>query len=48
MGWKTTGLMTLGLSVLPLGLPAQAQNAEKPNILVIMGDEHRLLEHQRL
>jgi hypothetical protein len=39
MGWKTTGLMTLGLSALPLGLPAQAQSADKPNILVIMGDD---------
>src|ERR1700734_4308510 len=39
MGWKTTGLITLGLSVLPLGLPAQAQSADKPNILVIMGDD---------
>ena len=39
MGWKSTALMTLGLSVLPLGLPAQAQTAEKPNILVIMGDD---------
>ena len=39
MGWKTKALMTLGLSVLPLGLPAQAQTADKPNILVIMGDD---------
>jgi arylsulfatase A-like enzyme len=39
MGWKTTALMTLGLSVLPFELPAQAQTAEKPNILVIMGDD---------
>jgi arylsulfatase len=39
MGWKTTALMTLGLSVLPFGLPAQAQTAERPNILVIMGDD---------
>ena len=31
--------MTLGLSVLPFQLPAQAQTAEKPNILVIMGDD---------
>jgi arylsulfatase A-like enzyme len=39
MGWKTTALLTLGLSVLPLGLRAEAQTAEKPNILVIMGDD---------
>ena len=39
MGWKTTALMTLGLSVLPFELPAQAQTADKPNILVIMGDD---------
>jgi arylsulfatase A-like enzyme len=39
MGWKTTALMTLGLSALPLALPAQAQTAERPNILVIMGDD---------
>jgi arylsulfatase A-like enzyme len=39
MGWKTIALMTVGLSVLPFDLPAQAQTAEKPNILVIMGDD---------
>ena len=39
MGWTTTAFMTLGLSVLPLGLPAHAQTADKPNILVIMGDD---------
>jgi arylsulfatase A-like enzyme len=39
MGWKTKALMTLGLIGLPFGLPAQAQTAEKPNILVIMGDD---------
>jgi hypothetical protein len=38
MGWKTTALV-LGLSVLPLGMRAQAQTADKPNILVIMGDD---------
>ena len=39
MGWKSTALLTLGFSVLPLSLPAQAQTAGKPNILVIMGDD---------
>src|ERR1700677_3380874 len=39
MGWETTAMMTLGLSALPLSLPAQAQTADKPNILVIMGDD---------
>jgi hypothetical protein len=34
MGWKTKALMTLGLSVLRLSLQAQAQTADKPNILV--------------
>jgi arylsulfatase A-like enzyme len=39
MGWNTTALLTLGLSVLPLGLPAQAQTADKPNTIAIMGDD---------
>jgi arylsulfatase len=39
MGWKTTALMTLGLSVLPFEMAAHAQTPEKPNILVIMGDD---------
>jgi arylsulfatase len=39
VGWKTQAFMTLGLSVLPFSLPAHAQTAEKPNILVIMGDD---------
>jgi arylsulfatase A-like enzyme len=39
MGWKTKALMTLGLSVLPFSPQAQAQTADKPNILVIMGDD---------